>query len=362
MIEARFDLKIDGTPGLPLLTNGHASAPIFCTASAPSTQLPKVAVIILDYNGLLNTIECLNSLRELRYGNLAVYVIDNASENDNALAVRELFPDVVAHRNVVNLGFGGGANQAAALAIEDGAQYLLFLNNDATVPGDMLTKLVNAMEQDQQLGICGPAVLHYPGDRVQNLGFGYNYWLGWPNVIGANKRPSWRPRRQHDIAWVMGCALLCRSSVFQRVGGFDHDFFLYWEDHYLCWSAKRLGYKVRVVDDATVIHRKTVGSEFSKRHVYHMFLGQITFAAKTAKWFQKPTLVFGMSAIALAYSVLGLIRQGSFVAPVIYQAVADFYTGHPKRHVIFHSLRKRFARNARIKYKSFRDLTRRLSQ
>ncbi len=320
-------------------------APRFATAeteaSTATTPAPIVGIVILDYNGLADTLQCLVSLRSVRYNNVSVYVIDNGSAEDDASIVASAFPDVLVHRNADNLGFALGANQGMQLALRDGAEYVLFLNNDAVVQPDSVPKLVDAMERDPNLGICGPAILHSHGRTIQNLGYVYNPWFGWARAVGASRAVGWRPKEPHRIAWLMGCALLCRRSLLVQTGGFDADFFLYWEDHHLCWKAKQIGFSIAVVPDATVLHRKTVGSEFSKRHVYHMFLGQITFVAKTAKWWQKPTLSLGMCAVALAYALLGLARRGSFVVPVIWQAVADFYTGHPKRHVIFDSLRHR---------------------
>lgn len=318
-------------------TAGYRS---FRTSGGPDPSRPLVGVVILDYNGLNDSLRCLASLREQDYGNLAVYVIDNASRENNAATIANTFGDAIVTRNSVNLGFGGGANQGMKDAIADGAEFVLFLNNDTICPEDLVSKLVRAMISDSAIGICGPKVLSYGSGRIQNLGYTYNPWFGIPAAIGAGRLPNWTPVAPTELAWLMGCALLVRRDVLRKTGGFDPDFFLYWEDHYLCWQAKQLGYGLSVVYDAAIEHRKTVGSEFSKRHVYHMFFGQIVFAAKTAEWWRKPTLVIGMSCIAFAYTALALVKRGSFVLPVIYEAIADFYSGHPKRHVSFSSVRE----------------------
>lgn len=314
---------------------------VFRTAgSQKNSARPSVGIVILDFNGLEDTLRCLNALREVEYPNLLVHVIDNASDSDNASVIARAFPDVCVSRNATNTGFGHGSNQGMRRALEDDAAYVLFLNNDTVLHPDTIDLLVDVMERDPRVGIAGPRVCYLdPPHRIQNLGYTYNRWLGAPRAVGAGKTADWRPVRAPELAWIMGCAMFARREVLERTGGFDKDFFLYWEDHYLCYQARQLGYSLQVVDSAEVLHRKTVGSEFSKRHVYHMFLGQITFVAKTASPWQKPTLVIGMALIAIAYSILGLVKQGSFVTPVIYQAVVDFYTGHPKRHVRFPSLR-----------------------
>jgi GT2 family glycosyltransferase len=309
----------------------------FRTAGATdNSPRPLVGIVVVDYNGLDDTLRCLSTLRDTSYPNLIVFVVDNASENDNASGVAAAFPDVVVSRNEVNLGFAAGANGAMRRALDAGAEYVLFLNNDALLDVDALDRLVDAMERNERIGVAGPRVrsLNEPG-RIQNLGYAYNEWFGIPQAVGAGKPVDWAPAKPRQLAWIMGCALLARRTLLMATGGFDPDFFLYSEDHYLCKSARNLGYELCLVEGADVLHRKTTGSEYSRRHIYHVFVSHLIFIAKTAKWYQIPTLAIGTAMLATALAFIALVRRGTFVVPAILQSLFDFCLGKPKRNMSF---------------------------
>ena len=291
---------------------------------------------MVDFNGLDDTLRCLSALRDISYSNIDVFVVDNASSEDNASIVNAQFPDAVVSRNEVNLGFGGGANQGMQRALDAGAEYVLFLNNDAVLCSDALDHLVDAMERNDRIGITGPRVrsMNEPR-RIQNLGYTYNEWFGIPHAVGAGNPTDRESAKSTRLAWVMGCALLARRSVLEATGGFDPDFFLYSEDHYLCYRARQLGYDLRIVENADVLHRKTTGSEFSRRHIYHMFVSHLIFVTKTARWYQLPTLAVGTVMLAMALSCVALFARRSFVVPVLFQATYDVFRGKPKRDMSF---------------------------
>src|SRR5215207_2496677 len=106
-----------------------------------------VHIIILNWNGLENTLECLASVRELSYPNLRVHVVDNASANDEAEIIEKKFSEVNVLRQTENLGFCGGCNAGIKQALAEDADFVMLLNNDALVLPDLIEKLVEAYEK-----------------------------------------------------------------------------------------------------------------------------------------------------------------------------------------------------------------------
>jgi len=102
---------------------------------------PMVAIIILNWNGLQDTIECLQSLRASTYRNVRIWVLDNGSREDPSLALAN-FPEITLLRSAENLGFAGGNNYAAEIALAEQPDYILLLNNDTIVPPEMISELV----------------------------------------------------------------------------------------------------------------------------------------------------------------------------------------------------------------------------
>jgi GT2 family glycosyltransferase len=304
-------------------------------AAPPADNVPNppLAVVLLNYDGLDDTLLCLESLRSATYGDLRVYLIDNGSAHGECGILAERYQDVTVIGNPSNMGFGWACNQGADAALEEGADYILFLNNDTVVDPAMLQEMVGAMERDKNIALCGPRVLNAaPPHRIQCVGYQYSNWTGVPHVIGK-EAPSGAPVDCRKISWIMGCALLASKEFWSRSGGFSPDFFLYWEDVYLSWRARELGYSLKIADSAFVYHRKNVGSEFSRRHVYHMFYGQVKFSMKTAAWYQWPTLIAGLSIVAVGLVLWAYRRGNTNVSLVLLEAVHDAFRNDVKRHV-----------------------------
>src|SRR3989344_7150633 len=132
--------------------------------------MPKVFVIIINFNGWPDTQECLESLEKLLVSDtnsFEVVLIDNGSQNNFQFPISN-FQKLKIHEiyNKENLGFAGANNQGIKLALANNADYVLLLNNDATVEPDFLTKLVEEAEADESAGIVGPLIYFYD-DRVK---------------------------------------------------------------------------------------------------------------------------------------------------------------------------------------------------
>lgn len=217
---------------------------------------PKVAVIILNWNKKADTLRLLGSLQRINYDNHYILVVDNASTDGSAEAVREQFPGVELIINTDNLGGTGGFNSGMryALANRD-YKYIWLLDNDAEVESGTLRELVEAMEEDGTIGIAGSRIID--SDRrditVEAGAFVRR------DSIGV--QPLYRNTRNLNVAsgvmevdYVAICSALARTSALERVGLMDERFFFFWDDMDWGLQFKENGFKVVSVLSSVVYH------------------------------------------------------------------------------------------------------------
>lgn len=124
-------------------------------------ELPLVYVLILNWNRRDDTVECLESLRAVKFPRLATVVVDNGSTDGSVCHIRDHFPEVTVIENRVNLGFAGGNNVGIQYALKMGADAVLLLNNDTIVAPDFVDELVRVCATDPRIGMCGSTILYY---------------------------------------------------------------------------------------------------------------------------------------------------------------------------------------------------------
>jgi GT2 family glycosyltransferase len=216
------------------------------------TATPNVSVVVLNYNGRKHLEPCFRSLQRLDYPEeaLELILVDNASSDGSVELTRTRFPDVRVVTNEENLGFAAGNNVGAVAATGD---YVVFLNNDMTVEPGFLRGLVDVLGDRR---VCaGAKILDWSGSRVDFAGAaahfaGYAYQEGF-------RKPAHRYADQKPAPSLFACggAMLIERKVFLEVGGFDEDYFIYYEDLDLGWRLWVLGYEVWYAPEAVVHHR-----------------------------------------------------------------------------------------------------------
>jgi GT2 family glycosyltransferase len=244
-----------------------------------SEQRPFVVALVLNWNNLPDTLECVDSLRGSDYPNLAVWVVDNGSREDPSAVLQERYPDLRVLRNPGNFGYGGGNNVGLRRAIDAGAVYVLLLNNDAIVAPDCVRGLVAAVEADCRIGMATPRVFYY--DRPTEI-----YWDG--GVVDWESGDV--PHDSRDLPveagivrseWLNGCSLLVRAATIRDIGLLDERYFLYFEDADWSVRAARRGWTNAVVLQARAwhkVHRSTGGFANPAIRFYY-FRNRYLFAA-----------------------------------------------------------------------------------
>ncbi len=213
-----------------------------------------VAIIVLHWRHDQRTRECLASLHMLDYPAYSITLVDNGSHNGSLERLIAQFPDIPVIRHQENLGFAGGVNPAIRHVLEEGAEAILLLNNDATLSVDALRRMVRALERHPHIGILSATVVR--ADRPDVMaGAGAVVGRYWTTPIAWNEQvASFPPDVPISIPTAFGCALLIRRAVFERIGLFDERFFFYYEDTDFCLRARAAGFDIAYLPGATVYH------------------------------------------------------------------------------------------------------------
>jgi GT2 family glycosyltransferase len=195
---------------------------------------------------------------------------------------------VIANR--ANLGFGEASNQGARLALERGADLVFFVNNDVVLPDGAFERLARELAAHPTLGIVGPRVLYRDDPRRVWAAGGMLTWRQNLSTLLGHGEPDGEPfRATRDVDYVAGCALLATRACLERTGLFDATYFAYMEDVDLCLRAKSVGFGVRVVGEASALHRSSsaTGGGYNPRRKWMMGVNSIWFLrrhARAAHW------------------------------------------------------------------------------
>lgn len=234
---------------------------------------PDLSIIIVNWNSKDFLRKCLRSLgAQMPRREDQIIVVDNATFDGCAEMLELEFPEVVFVQSSTNLGFGKASNLAA---VRSTGRYLLFLNPDTEVVGSALATMVSFADQRPDVGIVGPKLLntdltvqmesvrafpsltnqlldsHYLKSRFPRLAI----W-GMQPLFDASTSPA-------PVDVVSGACLMVRRNVFERVGGFSRQYFMYSEDVDLCHKAKVAGWATYYVGRAEVIHHGGKSSTLS---------------------------------------------------------------------------------------------------
>jgi GT2 family glycosyltransferase len=249
-----------------------------------------VIVIVLNWNGKDDTIECLASLQNLTYANYEVVVVDNGSTDGSVSAIRECFPAVTLIENDVNLGFAEGNNVGIRFALERGADYALLLNNDTVVDGRLLAELVSVAESDDRIGVVGPKMYFFDAPQtIWTAGGTIHFGVNIARSRGWNQLDRGQFDSVEQVDYIPGCGLLARAAMIRDVGLLDlHYPFIYYEDTDWCYRASRAGYKMVYAPGARLWHKvsTSMGGGYNPRALYLQGLNSVVFMRKHASALQ----------------------------------------------------------------------------
>ncbi len=223
-------------------------------------ELPRVDIVILNWNGLADTLDCLASIRQLAYPNVRVQLVDNASANDEAGKIKNEFPEINVLRLKKNLGFCGGCNAGMQNALDENADYILLLNNDTLLAPDLIGKLVSNYGELENPGAISPVILNFP--EKEKVWFSMARWETHWKRGEAEFRLSYnekyddiRSKRPYETEFACGCCLFVSAKVVKEVGLFDERYFAFYDEAEWCARMKKKGFISYVIPSAYMYHK-----------------------------------------------------------------------------------------------------------
>lgn len=296
--------------------------------------MKRVAIIIVNYNGWQDTIDCLKSISRLNLVDikLRTVVVDNDSSNDSYDQLTEFITKEEELVNVElvklpnNSGFSGGNNVGIKSAVAQGDDYVIFLNNDTMVDPNLVTELVKTA--NKKVSIVVPKIYfakgyEYHKERYTKAEQGKVIWyaggkIDWNNMYASHRGVDEVDRGQYDVSeqteFASGCCMLLSCELFEEVGYLDDDLFLYLEDLDFCLRAKRVGYEIIYAPRALVWHKNASSSDKpgSKLHQYYLTRNRLIVGMRYAPLRTK---------LALLKESFKFFQKGG----VLRKAVRDYY-------------------------------------
>lgn len=298
---------------------------------------PTVAIIVLNWNGWENSIECLESVYKIDYPNYHLILADNASSDDSIEKIRkycrgELKPvsnyvsytdqnkpimvkeidyneieqtelegtfvnsdsnqkkSLLFLKNDKNYGFAGGNNIAIRFAMQKiNPNYVLLLNNDTVVDNKFLHELIGVAEKEEKIGFIGPKIYYYTPDEISNIinfaGGELNKNTFQPHPIGVDQLDNGRFDVEKKVDYVEGSCLLIKNELITDIGLFDPEYFTYWEEIDWCFRGQKAGYESVYAPKAIIWH-KGRASDLSANSIYYMIKNRFMFIKKNAQTVQ----------------------------------------------------------------------------
>ena len=260
-------------------------------------MVPKVAIIILNWNNYADTKECLKSLENLTYPNYEIIVVDNGSTDGSAARLEAEFPQFKFIKNEENLGFAGGCNVGIRYSLEEDADSVLLLNNDAVLEPSSLEPAVETLFSSKEVGIVGGKIKNYfKRDRIDSVGVRRILWpIGFMRSEGTGRLDRGQFKDRAELTATSGALMLIKREVFDAVGLLPESFFLGGEDIDFCLSARERGFKV-VYEPRFVAYHK-VGqshSELRPGWIYNNLLSRQLVMKRHLKpfWWRVNSLCF----------------------------------------------------------------------
>lgn len=268
-------------------------------------QMPRVFIVILNWNGRDDTLACLKSVQEVDYPNFKILVVDNGSSDDSVSAIREHHTPVEIIETGANLGFAGGNNVGIKRALALGADYVLLLNNDTEVDTQLLRAFIAAAKRHPNAGAMSARIYYYSDPhRIWYAGGKWSPDLRRFIQIGEGALDTGTEfSTEIETDYACGCAFFVSAKRLRELGNLDDDFFLYFEETDWCYRARKAGYPSFFVPDAKVQHKVSAsfGGEKSPLLTYFITRNRLLWA--------KRHLAFRQRWIVYTDSVRNLFRR-----------------------------------------------------
>jgi GT2 family glycosyltransferase len=335
---------------------------------------PRVSIVILNWNGWEDTIECLDSVLGSTYGTIDVVLVDNGSTDGSVERIREFcqglivprsnfgkagtylkpvavreywtkdfregsFKDcppgkpapgteVVILRNEINTGFAEGCNIGMKYALSSlNPDYLMLLNNDTYVLPDCLAKLVLTAERFPEIVMLGPKICYYDNPRVVwATGGRIRLFTGQIGNDGRGHLSRQYEELQHTD-YVTGCAVMISRDALNEIGSLNTRYFLYFEDADWGLRARSLGHPSAIDATAVILHKSARSVRRGDLGYYYFTRNLLLFMSKNARWYHLPSFAAVFIVRYATMFFFNLVTARFQRCRNISEAVTDFVRG-----------------------------------
>lgn len=291
---------------------------------------PCVGIVLVNYRGAEDTLECIHSLQKMEYDNFFVIVVDNHSEDKSLKMFSEKQRDFefIVIPMAENAGFSAGNNKGINYALDNGAEYILLLNNDTLVDKWCLTKLIQVHQDIKECGISiGKIYYADEPDKLWYAGGKLDLKTGKVTQIGLGKKDRLERREREKVSFATGCCMCVKAKVFHEVGFLDESFFLYEEDTDFCNRVLKKGMEIFYEPAAVIFHKVSASTSKDKKMSpttqYYMVRNKYIFLKRNFTWGWSRIYAYSYClAMFLSYWLRGFMK-----IKYIVWGLSDFFKG-----------------------------------
>ena len=247
--------------------------------------MPLVYIILVNWNGWKDSIDCIESLKKIDYKNYKIIIVDNGSLDGSYEILKEKFPILTIIKSDENLGFAGGNNLGIEYALKEGADFVYLLNNDTIVDKDVVSELIKAADEYPVAGVFGSKIYYYSEpNRIWCIGGIIDFDLADAPQIGSMQIDNGQYEKIQEVGYVSGCSMLLRKEVIEEIGLMDDKFFLYWEETDWQFRIRQKGWQIIYVPKSKLWHKISASAGVnSKLSTYYMYRNAYYFFDKNSK-------------------------------------------------------------------------------
>ena len=270
-----------------------------------SIVMKKVAIVLVNYNGFSDTMDCVNSIKKSNYKNYFIIVVDNCSTDSSfeVLKKQQEYQEFVLLKSEYNEGFSAGNNIGIEYALNEGAEYILLLNNDTIVEADFIEHLLEGFSFSQTCGATIGKIMCYPNkDIIWYAGGSLSKTTARTVHFRYGEEKNLLEEKISTVSFATGCCLCISREVIEKIGLLDEDFFLYEEDAEYSFRIQKYGYDIVYTPKSIIYHKVSASTgDGSSLTQYYAVRNKYILIKKCYKGINK--------ILAYAYSTLFFIYR-----------------------------------------------------
>lgn len=284
-------------------------------------NIENICVILVNYNGFDDTVECIKSIRKSDYANYKIILVDNGSADKDKI-IHDKYINEVADVVISddNLGFSGGNNLGIEYAKKKyDPEFYLLLNNDTVINSDTISKLRQAFNFEENIGIITGKIYYYSNPKtIWAAGGKFNFDTGIADQPELGKIDDGSLEGTYEVSFATGCTMLIPKEVIEKVGYLEENYFLYAEDTDYCCRVMKAGFKIIYTGKAIIYHKvsASTGGQ-SDMQQYYMFRNNCYIIKKYCR---RP--IYGY--LRRFYRTIKEMRVEHYSIRVLYKAWRDF--------------------------------------